>query len=141
MVTIKSDLEIIKMYWNGKTYQIKAEEIKDTDKQDIEMTYASDSHDPNEVTFGKCEYSIDLSGVQSHRYLFLHIREKQKARSDFASLPNLTTFKYAADGKVVVDKVFRAVFVEEISGTNNEPFDVKLKAVTRVYRDAKNELY
>ena len=78
MVTVQSDLKIIKIFWEGKTYQIKAEKVKYSDKQSIETTYASDSHSPNTITFGKCEYSIDLSGCQSHRWLFTWIRERQQ---------------------------------------------------------------
>ena len=61
MATIVNDLCVIKVFWEGNTWTIKAEKAKWTDKQSIETTYASDSHDPAQVHFGKCEYSIDLN--------------------------------------------------------------------------------
>ena len=138
-MAIKNDLEVIKIAWEGNTYQIKAEKVKYTDKQDIETLYASDSHDANHVIFGKCEYSIDLSGVQSHRWLFNWIRERQKL-GYFKSPPRVTTYYYA-NGKPKVHNLFQYVFVEEISGENQEPFDVKMVALKRVVRDSKNKLY
>lgn len=138
MVTVKSDLEIIKVFWEGQTYQIKAEKIKYTDKQDIESTHACDSHDPNTITFGKCTYSIDLSGVQSHRWLFIWMRERQRT-GNFKNYPQISTYKYEA-GKVVNDCRFTGCFVEEMSGENNEPFDVKMVAMSRVYRDSQNRV-
>jgi len=138
MVAIKSDLTIIKVYWEGKTYQIKAENVKDTDKQDIEMTYASDSHDANWATFGKCEYSLELSGCQSHRWLFNWIRERQ-IKGYFKTYPRISTYRY--DNSVVkLDKAYRFCFVEEISGEGQEPFDVKIVAMKRTYRDGNNHL-
>lgn len=140
MTEVGNDLEIIKIYWEGKTYQIKAEKVKDSDKQDIEKVYASDSHDANKILFGKCEYSIDLSGVQSHRWLFNWIRERQR-NGYFKGYPSLSTYYYNTDGKAVVHNVYVGVFVEEISGENQDPFDVKMIALKRNIRNAKNEFY
>lgn len=138
-VTVKTDLTIIKIKWGEKVYVIKAEGVKDSDKQDIEKTYATDSHDPNYVTFGKCEFSIDLNGVQNFRWLFERIREVQTSGSFAKKYPALSTYKYNNQGKVVMDKYYADVFVEEISGENQDPFDVKLVPMRRVYRDSKKK--
>lgn len=137
MAAIVNDLTIIKIHWEGKTYQIKAEKVKDNDKQTIDTTYASDSHDPQQIHFGKCEYSIDLSGVQSHRWLFAWIRERQRT-GYFKMQPHLAIYKYD-NGSVKLDRYYRGVFVEEISEENKDPFDVKLVAMSRDYRDSKNK--
>ena len=138
MASIVSDLCVIKMFWEGNTYTLKAEKVKWSDKQTIETTYASDSHDPQQVHFGKCEYSIDLTGCQSHRILFSWIRERQR-RGYFKGQPHLSIYRYD-NGKLVQDSYFKGVYIEEISKENQDPFDVKLVAMTRVYRNNKNNL-
>lgn len=141
MVTVGSDLKIVKLFWNKKTYQIKVEKAKLTDKQDIEKTYSTDSHKPNKITFGKMEFSLDLSGCQSHRSLFVQIRERQE-KANFANvgLPNITTYKYE-NGKLKTDYSLRGCFVEEISEEEAGKYDVKLDVMNRAYRDAKNKIY
>lgn len=136
MAAIVNDLCVIKVFWEGNTWTIKAEKAKWTDKQSIETTYASDSHDPAQVHFGKCEYSIDLSGVQSSKNLFTWIRERQR-RGYFVTQPHLAIYRYD-NGKIAQDSYFKGVFVEEISKENQDPFDVKLVAMARLYRDGKN---
>lgn len=138
MAEIVNDLSVIKIFWENKTYTIKAEKAKYTDKQSIETTYASDSHDPQQIHFGKCEYSIDLSGCQNNRTLFTWIRERQRS-GYFQGQPHLAIYRYD-NGTVVQDSYFKGVFVEEISKENQDPYDVKLVAMSRMYRDAKNKL-
>lgn len=139
MVTVKSDLTIVKLFWEGKTYKIKCEEVKYTDKADIEQTYACDDHEPNFISFGKHEYSIDLSGVQNYKKIFTWIYERQN-EGYFKSYPAISTYRYDNNRKIVVDAAFSKCFIEEISGTNTEPFDVKLIAMHRAYRDSQNKL-
>jgi hypothetical protein len=138
MASIVSDLCVIKMFWEGRTYTLKAEKVKWSDKQTIDTTYASDSHDPAQVHFGQCEYSIDLTGCQSHRTLFSWIRERQR-RGYFTGQPNLSIYRYD-NGKLVQDSYFKGVYIEEISKENQDPFDVKLVAMARVYRNNQNNL-
>ena len=141
MVTVGSDLRIVKLFWNKKTYQIKVEKAKLTDKQDMEKTYSTDSHKPNKITFGKKEYSLDLSGCQSHRWLFIWIRERQETGNfEKVGFPNITTYKYE-NGKLVTDYALKGCFVEEISEEETGKYDVKLEVMNRAYRDSKNKLY
>lgn len=135
----KSDLTIIKIYWEGKTYQIYAEEVKEEDKQENEKYFTSDSHDAKYISFGKCEYSIDLSGIlPDHKKFFNWIRERQRS-GVFKSMPTMATYEYV-EGKVTKMSSYKQVYVEDISRTGSEPFDVKLGALQKVYRDAKNKL-
>lgn len=136
MVTVRTDLTIIKIKWNDNTYTIKAESVKDTDKQDIEKVYACDSHEANYVTFGKVEFSIDISGAQDRRWLFERMRERQTQGAFNYNYPILMTYKYDAKGKVIMDKYYSQVFCEEISGEGQDPFDVKLVAMKRSYRNS-----
>ena len=138
MAAIVNDLSIVKILWEGNTYQVKVEKVKDTDKQKIETTYASDSHDPQQVHFGQCEYSIDLSGCQSHRWLFTWLRERQR-KGYFKSQPRIAIYRYD-NSKVVIDRYYSGVFVEEISEENKDPYDVKLVAMARSYRNNSNKL-
>ena len=138
MTTIRTDLTLIRMKWNKTTYTIKAEGVKYSDKQDIEKTYATDSHEPNYVTFGKAEYSIDLNGVQNYRWLFERIRERQTDGAFAGYYPAFMTYKYDdKTGKPKMDTYFAQVFVEEISGENQDPFDVKLVPIQRYYRNSE----
>lgn len=139
MVEIKNDLTTVMIYWEGSSYQIKVEDIDYTDKQDLETIYSSDSHEPNQIVFGKFEYSVDLSGCQTHRWLFNWIKERQK-RGYFKGYPRLTTYRTGQDGKVYIDKQFTAVFVEEIKQKNQEGYDVKLIPLGTSYRNSKNQL-
>lgn len=141
MATVESDLRIVKMFWGGKTYQIKVGGAKLSDKQDIEKTYSTDSHQPNKITFGKCEYSLDLSDVQSHRYLFIWIRERQKTGNFANGFPNITTYKYNSKGQLTTDYSLKGCFVTEISEEDVGLFDVKLDVMNRAYRDSKNSVY
>lgn len=135
----ENELTIIKMLWEGKTYQIYAESIDDDDKQDTEKVYTSDDADAKKVTFGKCEYTIDLKGVlPQHKQLFNWIRERQR-KGVFTSLPRIAIYEYV-DGKIKLMSLYNKVFVTDISRTNKETFDVKMEALTRVYRDSKNAL-
>lgn len=145
MTTIESDLRILKMFWMGKTYQIKVGGAKLNDKQDIEKTYATDSHKPNRITFGKMEYSLDLSDVQSHRWLFVNIRERQQTSNfkykDGVSYPNITTYKYNNKGQLVTDFAVKGCFVSELTEEDVGLFDVKMDVMNRAYRDSKNKVY
>lgn len=146
MTTVKTDLTLVQIKWGkdskkkDKVYTIKCESVKDTDKQDIEKVYACDSHEANYITFGKTEYSIDLSGVQSHRWLFQRMRERQTQGAFNYTYPTLVTFKYNEKGQPKIDNYYMHVFVEEMSGENQDPFDVKLIAMKRLYTD-KNGNY
>lgn len=137
MATINSDLTFIKIFLEGKTYSIKAEEIKTEDKQTVEKYEACDDHDPYAIAFGKCEYSIDLSGVApEHKRLFTWIREKQKSGYFPKGLPILQTFEYE-NQKFTQMESYKNVYITDITRTKNEPFDVKMEALNRVYRNDK----
>lgn len=138
MVTVSNDLTVIKVYWENKGYQVKFEDVEYTDKQSIDTTFSSDSKEPNRVIFGKMEYSLDLSGGQSHRWLFEWIRERQKS-GIFKNYPGVTTYKYVK-GKSYPDKIFTKVFVEEIKQKNQEGYDVKLIPLATQYRDGDSRL-
>ena len=132
-------LTVVMIYWEGKSYQVKVGSVKDPDKQDIEAVYSTDSLDPNKFEFGQCEYSIDLGDVQSHHWLFDWIRERQRS-GVFKGHPSLTIYK-KVNGKNKADRVYKHVFVEEISPEDSGPFDVKLVAGERVIRNANNVFY
>lgn len=138
MATVNIDLTIIKMFVDNKTYTIKAEEIKTEDKQSIEKYKASDSHDPYAISFGECEYSIDLSSVApEHKQFFTALRERQRKGANL--LPYVATYEYV-NGYLKLLEFYKKVYITDISRTKNEPFDVKMEALERVYRDAKNAL-
>lgn len=133
------ELTIVKLFWEGKTSQIYCDEVSDEDKQSTEKIYTSDSNDAKKVIFGKCEYSIDLKGVlPQHKKLFNWIRERQR-KGVFKALPSIGIYEYV-DGKVTQISGYQYVYVTDISRTKAEPFDVKLEALKKAYRNSKNEL-
>jgi len=139
MAVVNTDLTIIKIFWESKTYTVRAEEVKTEDKQSVEKYKASDSHDPYAIAFGECEYSVDLSGVApEHKTLFTWIRERQR-KGVFKGLPQVATYEYE-NGVLKTLEHYKNVYITDISRTKNEPFDVKMEALERVYRNAKNAL-
>lgn len=139
MARVFADLTVIRIYWNGNTYTVRAEETKTTDKQKNEKLKASESHDPYAISFGESEYSIDLKGVDpAHKHLFMQLREqarlgKKKAIFKFA------TYEYV-EGVLTPMEHYPESYVEEISRTDNKPFDVKIGSLSRLYRNASNKL-
>lgn len=113
-------------------WNIRAESVKITLKQDNETYTASQRKEPYAISFGGTEYSIDLSGVDPfQRYLFDHILEAFQNPNQIAQMPRIKTFVYNKDGKLEKDYEFRQVYIEEISKENAEPFDVKMGALMR----------
>ena len=136
--TVVSELSIVKLLWEGKTYLIDCDEVKESDKQSSEKIFSCNSPDAKKISFGQCEYSIDLSGVfPEHKKLFNWIRERQRA-SNFQALPQLAIYGYDG-GKVVLQSLYRQVYVEDNDRTNSKPFDVKLGALSRAYRNSQNQ--
>ena len=139
MAVINNDLTIIQIAFEGKCYTIRAEEIKTEDKQSVEKYESCDSHDPYAISFGKCEYSIDLSGVApEHKKFFMWIRNKQRTGKFPKGLPLIQTIEYE-NGFTVQMEQYRNVYITDISRTKNEPFDVKMEALNRTYINAKGE--
>lgn len=140
MATINNDLTFIQIALEGKCHTIRAEEIKTEDKQSVEKYEACDSHDPYAISFGKCEYSIDLSGVApEHKRFFVWLRDKQRKGKFPTGLPVLQTIEYE-NGVLTQMEQYRNVYITDISRTKNEPFDVKMEALNRTYINAKGEL-
>ena len=123
--------EIIKIKFNGSTYQILAETVKVTEKQDSEQWTASEKVNPYAIAFGGKTYEIQLSGVDpDHKKLFKNIFTKQ-TKGELKSLPTLTTYCYNEKGATVQDDAFSGVWIEEYSKENANPFDVKLGALSK----------
>jgi hypothetical protein len=129
----------VSINWEGKSYMVKVGSVKDPDKMSIDKVYATDDLEPNIVQFGQKEYSIDLGEVQSHRWLFEWIMERQFA-DNFKSYPGCIIYR-KKKGKWLVDRAYKGVFVEEISPEDNGPFDVKLVPMNKVYKDGTGKWY
>ena len=139
MAEVFTDLTVIRIYWRGNTYTIRAEEVKSDDKQKNQKYKATDSHDAYAVSFGECDYSIDLKGVQpANKELFLILRERARlGRSD--ALFTFATYEYV-NGVLTPMENYPKADVVDISRKNNEPFDVKIESLKRQYRNAKNKI-
>lgn len=139
MARVFADLTVIRIYWNGNTYTVRAEETKTTDKQKNEKYKASESHDPYAISFGESEYSIDVKNVDpAHKHLFIQLRELARQGKNKA-LFRYATYEYD-QGVLTPMEHYDTCYVEEITRTDNKPFDVKIGALSRVYRNAQNKL-
>ena len=114
------------------SYNMKCESIKVTIKQESEEYTATNNTQPYAIALGAESFEIELSGVDpEHRDYFNLIYANQKQSSEVITLPNLFTYGYSSQGEIHVLEKFGYCIVEEISKENNEPFDVKLKALRR----------
>ncbi len=131
--------EIIKLTFNGKTYQIRAETVKVTKKQDSEQWTASEKVNPYAIAYGGKSYEIQLSGVDpNQKYIFNSIFTKQ-TKGELKKLPTLKTFGYDEHGKTKADDAFAGVWIEEYSKENATPFDVKLGALEEITNKKKKD--
>jgi len=139
MPTVFADLTVIRIYWRGSTYTIRAEEVKTDDKQKNEKYKATESHDPYAISFGECEYSIDVKGISPQfKHLFMSLREHTRVGNQKAFF-KFATYEYI-DGKLTPLEYYDTAYLEDLSRTNNEPFDAKIGSLSRLYRNAQNKL-
>ena len=131
MAVIKFKQEIVKLKYNGATQFLKVEDVEWTEKMESDEYAACNSVEPYAVSFGKKEYSIDLKGVDpDQRWMFQNIMKYQRNNKGTTySLPSLITYRYNAKHEIIKDKYFKQCYIEEISQTTQEPFDVKFKAL------------
>ena len=119
-------------------YKIKAEEVSEGDSQDSEKLFVCEQAEAESVSFGQCEYSIELKGVlPSFKQFFRSLRERQILNSPY--LPSLAIYEYKA-GKWVLQSYYRGIIVGDIDRTNSQPFDVKMEALQQVYRNSNNKI-
>lgn len=139
MTRVFADLTVVRIYWNGNTYTVRAEETKTTDKQKNEKYKASESHDAYAISFGESEYSIDLKGVDpAHKALFIQLREQARGGRKKAIF-KFATYEYV-EGVLTPMEYFPEAYVEELTRTDNKPFDVKIGSLSRLYRNANNKI-
>ena len=97
------------------------------------------------VAYGECEYSVDLSKVApEHKKLFNLIRYRQRQgkmtlNGKNVGMPHLGTYEYV-NGVLTHMEHYKGIIVTDISRTKNEPFDVKMEALERVYVNSKNQI-
>lgn len=135
MAELRFKQEIVKIRANGTTREIRVEDVEWTEKMDSDEYSACNNVEPYGVAFGAKEYSIDFKGVDpEHRWVFENIMKYQSnSRGTTAVLPTISTYKYDKKHKITEDKKFLHCYIEEISQTTQEPFDVKIKALKMEY--------
>jgi len=120
---------------NGNYYQIPCEEPSWTDSQSSDEYVASEKLEPYAVGFGAHEYSVELKGIDpKYRYVFEYQMKAQDGmkKITFKRMMDVITYCYDDSHKTQIDKHFSYCYIEEISKTSNEPFDVKIKALTTI---------
>lgn len=119
-------------------YTIKAEEVSEGDSQDSEKLYVCENPEAEQVSFGQCEYSIELKGVlPQYKKFFRRLRLRQINANQY--LPVVAIYEYEA-GKWVLQSYYKGVTVGDIDRTKSDPFDVKMEALQQVYKNSKGEL-
>lgn len=131
MAILKFKQEIVKVKYNGVTRYINVEDVEWTEKMESDEYAACNDVEPYAVAFGKKEYSIDFKGVDpDQRWIFQNIMKYQRDNKyTTAELPSIVTYRYDAKHNVIPDTYFKECYIEEISQTTQEPFDVKFKAL------------
>lgn len=117
---------------NGKN--IRTEKYKVTIKQETETYTACDRVNAYAVAFGEETYEMDLTGVDpAQKQFFLDLKNQQnRIKGDLEGLPKIHTYTYDSLGEIIPEYIFTGVYIEEISNENNQPFDVKVVALSRV---------
>lgn len=135
MAVLKFKQEIVKLAYNGVTRYITVEDVDWTEKMESDEYSACNDVEPYAVAFGKKEYSIDFKGVDpDQRWIFENIMKYQRNnKSTTGALPKIATWRYDNKHELVRDKYWRLCYIEEISQTTQEPFDVKWKALIQEY--------
>lgn len=112
-------------------WNIRAESVKITKKQDTEEYTATNNSQPYAIAFGAETFEIDLSGVDPmQREFFEGLYKKQRLFKEPGELPAFVTYGYDGNtGELVETAFYRGVYIEEISVENSKPFDVKMKAL------------
>ena len=119
--------------------QMRAEDVKVSNKQDMTTKTATNDFEAYGMILGDVTYEIELSGVDSEqRAMFEKIREKQMMQRDtMYSIPSFASYDYTPSGSLRLQHSFTRCFVGDISDSNNEDFDVKITALHRVPLDQR----
>lgn len=120
----RTDLSVIKLYYEKTFYNIDAEEFSMERKQEKNERIACNSHIPYEVNYGQEEYSFELKGIrESQRWIFEHILDRQ-SKGTLTHMPVIAIYKYKKDGKLQLDYHWKSCSFDDIKQDKNEPFDV-----------------
>lgn len=131
-MTIRSDLNIVKLYVQKKWLEIRCEKPKIEAKQSINKRIACNSRYPYEVNPGDEEVTVEIPGVdQSQRWIFANIMARQRS-GKMLHRPVIVIYKYDKNGKLVKDYHLQGFYIESLSQEGNEPFDVKGGAIDPV---------
>lgn len=131
MATRRFKQMIINVKWKNKYYNIRAESIKPTLKQDSEEYTATNNIKPYAIAFEGQSYEVDLSGVDPEHYaLFKEIYKQQNSNAELSDLLfNITTYDYDDKRQKRSRDWFGGCIITELSNESAEPFDVKCSAV------------
>ena len=131
-MTIRSDLEIVKIYVQKKWYEVLCEQPKVEVKHSINKRIACNNHNPYEINPGEEEVSVEIPGVAQHqKWIFANIMMRQKT-GKMLHRPVIIMYSYNAQGKLNKDYHLQGFYVESISQEGNEPVDVKGGAIDPV---------
>lgn len=121
---------IINIKWKNKYYNIRAESIKPTLKQDSEEYTATNNIKPYAIAFEGQSYEVDIGGVDPEHYaLFKEIYKQQNSSEALTELLfNITTYDYDVNKKLRNRDWFNGCIITELSNESAEPFDVKCSA-------------
>ena len=119
---------IIQLKYNGKLYDIRAESIKPTLKQDEEEYYATNSVYPYGKALDKRTLEFQINGIDPDQYSFfknLFIQQHQQIGAFFS----VATYEYDSKRKTRKRDGFTGCSITEISNETAEPFDIKCSAL------------
>lgn len=120
---------IIYLLWKGQQYNIRAESIKPTVKQEEEEYTATNNIKPYAKAFEGQSYEFDLSGVDPLQYPIFKEIMKEQAVAENVEMFSLSRYGYDENHKLSRMDWYGGCTITELSNETAEPFDVKCTAI------------
>ena len=137
MASIRTDLNVVRVYVEKKWIEIYCGKPKVTRKQDSNKRIACNSHRPYEINPQEEEVSVEFPEVAQHQlYIFENMMDRQNT-GKMQHAPVVVVYSYDTHGKLVKDYHLKGLFIEEISQEGNDAGDVKGVAIDPVEMHGK----
>ena len=137
MASIRTDLNVVKVYVEKKWIEILCGKPKVNRKQDNNKRVACNNHRPYEINPQEEEVTIEFPDVAQHQLgVFENMMDRQNT-GKMEHAPAVAIWKYDTHGKLVRDYLLRGLFIEEIEQEGNDAASVKGIAINPIEMHGK----
>ncbi len=120
----------IVLNWKGKNYyDIRAESLKPTLKQEDEEYTATNQIKPYAKAFEGQTYEFQLNGLDPEHYALFKEIFKEQVSAEIKDLFKVATYDYTPEHELRMKDWFGGCSISEMSNESAEPFDVKMTAI------------